>query len=72
MRHRRDGLLALTTVCSWRAANWFWREQSGATAVEYGLFTALVSVAALFALNALGIELTRLFTTLQDALARAP
>lgn len=49
----------------------FFSDESGATAIEYGLIAALVSVAAILALTALGTELSNIFdsvkTTLQDA-----
>ncbi|MCC5986490.1 MAG: Flp family type IVb pilin [Pararhodobacter sp.] len=45
--------------------------ESGATAIEYGLIAALVAVAIIGALTALGVDLTAIFTgvssELQDA-----
>ena len=53
----------------------FLRDDSGATAVEYGLIAALVSVAAIVALNLMGSSLTTIFTTvgtlISDAAAAA-
>jgi pilus assembly protein Flp/PilA len=47
------------------------RDDSGATMIEYGLIAALVAVAAIAALTALGTDLTNLFgdvsTQLQGA-----
>jgi len=47
------------------------KDESGATAIEYGLIAALVSVAAIGALTAMGTSLDSLFntvsTTLEDA-----
>ena len=40
----------------------FLREDDGATAIEYGLIAALVSVAAITALSAMGDSLDGLFT----------
>lgn len=40
----------------------FLREEEGATAIEYGLIAALVSVAAITALSAMGDSLDGLFT----------
>jgi pilus assembly protein Flp/PilA len=40
----------------------FGNDESGATAIEYGLIAALVSVAAIGGMNALGTGLTDLFT----------
>lgn len=48
----------------------FLRDEEGATAIEYGLIAALISVAAIGAMTALGTQLTTLFTTVQTSLAR--
>jgi pilus assembly protein Flp/PilA len=37
-------------------------EEKGATAVEYGLMVALIAIAIIFAVTALGTSLTGLFT----------
>ena len=47
----------------------FLRDESGATAVEYGLLTALVSVAIMGSLNALGAGLSNTFSTASTELA---
>lgn len=51
----------------------FFKDDSGATAIEYGLIAALVSVAAVGALGALGGDLSTMFgavsTELQGAVA---
>ncbi|NNG05165.1 MAG: Flp family type IVb pilin [Inquilinus sp.] len=39
----------------------FLKDESGATAIEYGLIAALVSVAAIVALSALGNSLEAIF-----------
>ena len=39
----------------------FIKDESGATAIEYGLIAALVSVAAIGALSAMGDELSNMF-----------
>ena len=39
------------------------RNQDDATAVEYGLIAALIAVAAITALQAVGTNLTAVFTT---------
>ncbi len=44
------------------------KDESGATAIEYGLIAALVSVAAIGALTAMGGSLTSMFTTVSTAL----
>ena len=46
-------------------------DESGATAIEYGLIAALVSVAAIGALTAMGGSLEIMFQTVSDALATA-
>ena len=47
----------------------FLRDESGATAVEYGLLTALISVAIMGTLNALGAGLSDTFSTVSTQLA---
>lgn len=44
------------------------RDESGATAIEYGLIAGLVSVAIIAALTTLGTELDALFNTISAAL----
>lgn len=38
----------------------FWRDESGATAIEYGLIAALISIACVAAFVALGLDLANL------------
>jgi pilus assembly protein Flp/PilA len=45
------------------------KEEEGATAIEYGLIAALISVAAIAAMSALGTQLTATFTKVQTSLA---
>ncbi len=49
----------------------FVKDESGATAIEYGLIAALVSVAAIAALTSLGGSLTNIFTVVDNALVTA-
>ncbi len=49
----------------------FIKDDSGATAIEYGLIAALVSVAAIAALTSLGGSLTNIFTVVDNALGGA-
>ncbi len=49
----------------------FLTDESGATAIEYGLIAALVSVAAIGALTALGGSLNTMFQTVSSAVATA-
>ncbi|TFH42822.1 MAG: Flp family type IVb pilin [Lysobacterales bacterium] len=51
--------------------NNFYRDEEGATAIEYGLIAALVSVAAITALTAMGNSLTSIFTYVSDSLNSA-
>ncbi len=46
-------------------------DESGATAIEYGLIAALVSVAAIGALTAMGDSLDAMFTKVSGALTTA-
>jgi len=47
------------------------KDESGATAIEYGLIAALVSVAAITALGTMGQSLKAMFTTVANALQTA-
>jgi len=46
----------------------FVRDESGATAIEYGLIATLVAVAIITALTALGTALTATFTKVSGTL----
>ena len=52
----------------------FINDESGATAIEYGLIAALISVAAIAALKAMGTELSTMFGFVEGELkdARTP
>ena len=51
------------------------KDESGATAIEYGLIAALISVAAIGAMSAMGSSLSEIFnfvsTKLEDAKTEA-
>ena len=49
----------------------FIEDEDGATAIEYGLIAALVSVAAIGALTAMGGSLTTMFNSVSSALSTA-
>jgi pilus assembly protein Flp/PilA len=49
----------------------FCDDESGATAIEYGLIAALVSVAAIGALTTMGNTLNTLFTTVSNSMNSA-
>jgi pilus assembly protein Flp/PilA len=46
----------------------FCRDEKGATAIEYGLIAAGISVAIITVLSSLGTSLNTTFTTVQTAL----
>ena len=47
----------------------FLKDESGATAIEYGLIAALISVVIVGAVSAIGTELNEAFTTISTELA---
>ena len=49
----------------------FFRNEEGATAIEYGLIAALIAVAAIVALRGLGSQLNTTFNKTSSALAGA-
>ena len=49
----------------------FCDDESGATAIEYGLIAALVSVAAILAFQALGQSLVTMFNSVTNAILPA-
>jgi pilus assembly protein Flp/PilA len=46
----------------------FWRDQSGATAIEYGLIAAGISLAIISVVNGLGTKLSSKFTSINSSL----
>ncbi len=50
----------------------FLKNESGATAIEYGLIAALVAVVLVTALTTMGTRLEGTFNTVRDALPAAP
>jgi pilus assembly protein Flp/PilA len=46
----------------------FARDESGATAIEYGLLAALISIAAIAAMSAVGTGLSTTFSTAANSL----
>jgi pilus assembly protein Flp/PilA len=46
----------------------FWADQSGATAIEYGLIAAGISLAIIAVVNGLGSTLNTKFTTINSSL----
>ncbi|WP_026616684.1 Flp family type IVb pilin [Ensifer aridi] len=48
------------------------KDESGATAIEYGLIAALISVALITGANLLGQQIDNTFTNLSNKMATAP
>jgi pilus assembly protein Flp/PilA len=46
----------------------FMKDESGATAIEYGLLAALISIAAIVAMQAVGTALSTTFSEVESAL----
>ena len=47
----------------------FWSDETGATAIEYGLIVSLVSIAIIVSLGSLGITVSGFFETVATVLA---
>jgi pilus assembly protein Flp/PilA len=47
----------------------FLKDESGATAIEYGLIAALIAVAAIAAMQGLGTQLSNTFTHVSSEMA---
>ena len=45
-----------------------WKDESGATAIEYGLIAALIAVAAITAMKGIGSKLNSTFTSVSNDL----
>jgi pilus assembly protein Flp/PilA len=54
-----------------RKLNSFLRDESGATAIEYGLIAAGISVAILMAVNSVGTSLKDTFNVVKNELNKA-
>ncbi len=46
----------------------FWRDESGATAIEYGLIAAGIALAIIAAVNGLGTKLNSKFSSINSSL----
>ncbi len=46
----------------------FWADQSGATAIEYGLIAAGIALAIIAAVNGLGVTLNTTFSNINSSL----
>lgn len=47
----------------------FWKDEEGATAIEYGLIAGLIAVGIITAATALGTDLSTLFTNIGTKLS---
>ncbi len=54
-----------------RKATAFWNDESGATAIEYGLIAALIAIAIIAAATTLGGALAAKFTQVSTAVTAA-
>lgn len=52
-----------------KVLNTFWRDENGATAIEYGLIAALVSVAVIAGASLLGVNISGLFSAIAGCMA---
>ena len=60
------------TILPWRRGGVlgsFLQDESGATAIEYGLIAALISVVIIASVTAVGTQLTKTFTAVKNALS---
>jgi len=48
----------------------FWRDQSGATAIEYGLIAAGISLAIIAVVNGIGTNLNAKFDSINSAIGQ--
>ena len=60
--------IALQTLVGERVDDVRARRDAGATAVEYGIMVALIAVAIIVTVRALGVRLNELFGQVRDAL----
>ena len=60
----------MRNIARYMAAKLSINNPKGVTAIEYGLIAALISIAAIAAMTALGTQLSATFTTVSNALAR--
>ena len=61
-------LISLMGATSMNTVSRFLRDESGATAIEYGLIAAGISIAIIFIVNTLGTTLSAKFTTINTQL----
>lgn len=64
-------LMFLSGAYSMKLVSKLFKDESGATAIEYGLIAALIAVAAITAMNTLGDGLTDVFTGVGNRLSNS-
>ena len=57
-----------TRMPAWSLLRRWQKDESGATAIEYGLLAALISIAALAAMKVVGTKLSTAFSTVGASL----
>jgi pilus assembly protein Flp/PilA len=67
-KYRRAVIHLLTEADLRNIFQKFWADQSGATAIEYGLIAAGISLAIIAAVNGLGSTLNTNFTSINTSL----
>lgn len=65
----KQTIITLTMV-TMKKLMMFLKDESGATAIEYGLIAALISVAAIASMTIVGTQLSTTFSTVGSNLAR--
>jgi len=64
-QHRKS---SKTAAGLWNTCQNFFRDENGATAVEYGVMIGFISIAIMGTLAAIGTSIGDVFTTLSNAL----
>jgi pilus assembly protein Flp/PilA len=70
---RQSGVITTSVDATWerfqmKLVTRFLKDQSGATAIEYGLIAAGISIAIILAVNGLGTNLNDKFTSINTSL----
>jgi pilus assembly protein Flp/PilA len=60
------------SLCHEKSSHLFFSDESGVTAIEYGLIAALISVVIITAAAAVGTQLSGVFNNIAGRLAAAP
>ena len=57
----------MTRKISWLARS-LWKDEGGATAIEYGLIAALIAVIIITAITLVGTDLSNMFNTISNSI----